>query len=244
MHIVDLPSFPVAVGRGVTRDLLVAACVWTLASASAPALGAGESSAAQPTAVEFDIPAQPLAEALIAYGAATGLEVYYDGALAIGRRSAPLTGKFTPAAGLTILLRGSGYVPRATGPDTFTLVAAPAIAPRPARVSDTLIRRYEPYFAALQARIAQALCGARPAERNEIIFSLSVDPSGVVSRAEILGSSGDPARDAAVSAGLRGVSIGQPPPADLPQPVTMAVYPPSPGEASACAAPDGSEARR
>jgi hypothetical protein len=244
MHIVDLPSFPIAVGRGVTRHLFVAACVWTLAGASAPALGAGESNVGQGVAVDFDIPAQPLAEALVAYGAATGLEVYYDGALAIGRRSAPLKGRFAPAAGLTILLRGSGYVPRATGPDTFTLAAAPSIAPRAARVSDTLIRHYEPYFAALQARIADALCGTHTAEVNEIIVSLSVNASGVISRADILASGGDPARDAAISAGLRGISIGEAPPADLPQPVTMAVYPPSPGEASACAAPDASQARR
>ena len=75
----------------------------------------------------FDIPAQPLADALIAFGAATGLQVFYDGALAVGRRSAPAKGLFTPMQGLQTLLRGTGYAPHATDDaDTITIVMAPS----------------------------------------------------------------------------------------------------------------------
>jgi hypothetical protein len=190
--------------------------------------------------VGFDIPAQPLADALVAYGAATGVEVYYDGTLALGRRSAAVKGVFTPAAALKVLLQGSGYVPRTAGTDTFTLAAElPATSP-PVQASNTLIRRYEPYFAALQTRVVDALCGIDTARRDEIIFSFWVDASGVISRSEILGASDDAVRNAFISKELRGLSIGAPPPSSLPQPVTMVIYPPSAGEASGCAAAAGS----
>jgi hypothetical protein len=241
MHLALLPTCPISLPRGVARGLLAAAGAWLLAGASVPATAGGGKDAAAAT-VDFDIPAQPLADALVAYGAATGVEVYYDGALALGRRSAPLKGSFLPAVALGLLLRGSGYVPRVAGPDTFTLAAAPAAPPQPARVSDALIHRYEPYFAALQARIVAALCGRDTAQAGELVFSLSVDAAGVVSRAEILAGGKDPALDAAVAAGLTGLSIGERPPAGLPQPVTMAIYPPAPGEARGCAAAGASRA--
>ena len=48
---------------------------------AALAQGAGENE------VWLDIPSQPLAAALRDYGKATGVEVFYDGALAAGHRS-------------------------------------------------------------------------------------------------------------------------------------------------------------
>jgi hypothetical protein len=42
--------------------------------------------------IQLDIPSQPLADALIAYGAATGLQVFYDGELAVGHSSATVKG--------------------------------------------------------------------------------------------------------------------------------------------------------
>ena len=55
-----------------------------------------------------------------AYGAATGLQVFYDGALAVGHRLTTLKGLFTPMTGLQTLLRGTGYVPQATSGSAAT----------------------------------------------------------------------------------------------------------------------------
>ncbi|MEW6437325.1 MAG: STN domain-containing protein [Pseudomonadota bacterium] len=182
----------------------------------------------------FNIPSQPLADALVAYGAATGIEVYYDGTLASGRRSTLVAGRLTLLEGLEILLRGTGYHPRVTGPDTLTLERVPSAAALPGHVSNALIRRYEPYFAALQTRIAEALCGLDTRASNEIIISFVVSESGEIVAAESRTSTNDPARDAAIVTSLRGLRIDEDPPADLPQPVTMAIYPPSAQERPGC----------
>jgi hypothetical protein len=183
----------------------------------------------------FNIPSQPLADALVAYGEITGLEVYYDGAFATGRRSTKVVGKFTSLDGLEILLRGTGYVPRVTGPDALTLEPMSRAAELPSHVSTALIRRYEPYFAALQTRIARALCGLDTGASDEIIVSFVVSESGVIVGARSLTLGGNPARDAALAANLRGLQIDEAPPPDLPQPVTMAIYPLSARETRGCA---------
>jgi hypothetical protein len=236
MQVIDLPKPHISSGPAVGPGVILVACIGIFVAWCIPALGAGQSNPPQSSGlIDFDIPAQPLANALVAYGAVTGLEVYYDGALAIEKRSVPLKGKFTPIAGLEMLVRDAGYVPHATGPDTFTLAAEPRATQLPVAISETLIQQYEPYFGALQQRVVEALCGVDTAHANEIIFSFSVDTVGVISHAEILGSSGDPTRDSAISAGLRGLNIGIRPPAGLPQPVTMAVYPPPAGDSAGCA---------
>jgi hypothetical protein len=187
--------------------------------------------------IVFDIPAQPLADALVAYSLATRIEVYYNGRFAIDRRSAPVVGKFTPRLGLVALLRGTGVVPRATGADTFILEPAPPTATLPARVPDALIHRYRPYFAAIQTQVIKALCRLDAGRAHEIIFSFWVAATGVIDRAEPLTSSGDPTHDATIAAALRGLRLDQTPPSGLPQPVTMVIYPPSAEETPGCPAP-------
>jgi hypothetical protein len=53
---------------------------------------------------QLDIPSQPLAGALRAYGEVTGLEVFYDGSLAVGRNSRPVKGTFTSMRGLEVVV--------------------------------------------------------------------------------------------------------------------------------------------
>jgi hypothetical protein len=187
-------------------------------------------------AVDLDIPSQPLADALLAYGTATGLQVFYDGALAVGHRSTTVKGRFTSMAGLQTLLQGTGYVPQATvDSDTITIVMTPQATPRSASPSAAQLRRYEPYFALLQARISEVLCGGDEAGRDgeQLIFSLWLGASGVISQARVLGPDGAAARHNAVAAAVLGLKVAEPPPG-LPQPVTMVIFPPSAGEATGC----------
>ncbi len=181
--------------------------------------------------VDFVIAAQPLATALDAYSATSGVELFYDGELVIGRRSKAVEGLLAPDAALRELLVGSGLVARATGPNSFT------IAPRPpSRVADS---GHQAYFSAIQARVAQVLC-ARPQTRpgkTDLLLRLWIGPSGLVQRAQLLDAPGDRLLENLFAAALRGVSIGVPPPAGLPQPITMAILARADGEASGCADP-------
>ncbi len=221
-----------SVGRRVAWALVTLA---SMSVASVQQLRAQISEAG--TEQYFDIPSQPLAAALRAYGKASGLEVFYDGSLSVGRRSSAVMGTYTPMIGLRVLLRGTGYVARETDiANTITIVAGPSLAPLHATFD-----RYQPYFAALQTRLSAQLCsGKSGGDRNETTFRFWIDASGVISRAELLGSAGesDDWRREIVSK-VQGLQIGKSPPAGLPQPLTMVIYPPSADDATSCSANDG-----
>jgi hypothetical protein len=186
--------------------------------------------AESPTPIDFDIPEQPLARALMAYGALTGLGVYYNAAVAQGRVSAEVKGEFTPTVALRMLLQGSGLVPRMTGPGDFTVV----LAPRPTSATATKAvalagNAYEPYFAAIQRQIAEALCrtSGNGLTNDGAIFRIWLDASGMIARADILEAGGDADGGQALESAVQGLSVGRPP-TDMPQPVTLAIFPPSP----------------
>jgi TonB family protein len=222
----------------IARTLL-AACLGGLAAAAAPASAADDGDdPAHAGRVVFDIPAQPLVSALDAYGSLTGRELFYDGALVQGRRSAAVTGALTPDVALRILLRGTDFAWRATGPHSFTIaparraasLAPPPVAPHPAG-------EYQPFFAALQHDLKQAFCRSPetwPAG-YQLLIRFWIAPSGVVLRSELLGSTGSRERDRAFAAVLQRLRLAAPLPADMPQPVTMIVFPRSRREAEECA---------
>src|SRR5262249_5681946 len=155
--------------------------------------------------------------------AATGLEVFYKAALAEGRRSTEVVGALAPTEALQSLLRGTGYVARATGPGAFTILQGP----RPAAAApDTSRIAYEPYFAKIQERITDLICRSanEAATSTELLFQVWLAPSGVVARAEVIGDDGSKAADQSFAAPMRGLAIGAPP-TGLPQPITMVIFP-------------------
>jgi hypothetical protein len=217
----------------------LASCVASFTIAAASSAFPDELKTSSDEPVMFNITAQPLADALVAYGAATGLEVYYDGTIALGRRSAPVEGSFTPTYGLEILLQGTGYWPQATGTDSFTLVSVEQ-AVLPARVNQSQLSRHEAYFAALQAGIARALCGIDGDFEKQIVFSFRVAGTGAIYQTKILGSG----NYAAIADRINTVNIGRSPPTDVAQPVTMAVYPSTSKDAPGCSPSANREAGR
>jgi len=118
-------------GRGRTR------LVWLLSGAAmlpvAAALAAGGAAdtagrsvpagtqLAQAEQRSFAIPAQPLDGALVAFGAASGMQVLYDSALTANLRSPGVSGLLPPREALARLLAGTGLVPRFTGARAATL---------------------------------------------------------------------------------------------------------------------------
>jgi len=178
--------------------------------------------------IQFAIAAQPLAVALDTYSVISGLELYYDGDLAVGRRSHAVEGRLVPDVALRELLIGSGLVARATGPNSFTITLGPTLRPASAA--------HQSYFATIQARVSQVLCAhaeTRPG-RADVLLQLWIASTGTVQHAQLLDAPKSDVRENAFAAALRGVSIGVAPPAELPQPITMAIFARTSGESTGC----------
>ncbi|WP_282247485.1 TonB-dependent receptor [Stenotrophomonas sp. PS02300] len=106
--------------------LCIALLAAGLASATAlPALAQSGDTATQAATRQFDIPAQPLADALRSYMRQSGVQVAYPAALANGASSTAVHGALDAQAALAQLLQGSGLAPRALGPGAVTLERAP-----------------------------------------------------------------------------------------------------------------------
>jgi iron complex outermembrane receptor protein len=71
----------------------------------------------------YDIPAQDLNAALLAFASRAGVQIFYDVQRVRGLRNAPLVGSFTPQQALTQLLAGTGIAYRFTGTNTVSLEA-------------------------------------------------------------------------------------------------------------------------
>jgi iron complex outermembrane receptor protein len=98
-------------------------------SSPLPALAAGTSAQntadPQSTTLNFNIPAQPLADALNAFIATSDWQVGFPAGMAKDVRSTAVNGNYTPQQALQRLLTGSGLSYRLTGANTVTLEQAP-----------------------------------------------------------------------------------------------------------------------
>ncbi len=192
---------------------------------------------------QFDIPSQPLSNALQAYGEATGVQVLYESSSAIGRRSAPVQGSFTPDAALGLLLAGTDIKVRYIRPNAITLTlpsadgdlppvhpfAAVDLSLDPLRVQasteDGDQARLRDYSEIVQGDIESALRRNAKTRSGSYRFGINlwVDQSRTVQRTQLFQSTGDRDRDAAVSATLQGLVISRQAPTNAPLPVRVVV---------------------
>jgi hypothetical protein len=202
------------------------ACVGVLLATTAA--GAQPSQPVTTEPIAFDIPAQPLGAALNAYGVATGLDIYFDGALVQGHYSHVVRGSFTPSAALRMLLDGTGLVVDETRSDDVTILQG--IKTAPMHVPAT--QHYEPYFAIVQAGIGKLFC--RDPETwpgsGSVVIRLWIGVDGTIVRSEATALGGDQTRSHTFAAELQNVRLDAAPPAGMPQPVTMAILPRRLGE--------------
>ena len=75
--------------------------------------------------LRFNVPAQPLANALILFGRQSGLQVSTQGDMPAGLQSPGVSGDFTPNEALARLLSGTGLSYRYNDAQTVTLMPAP-----------------------------------------------------------------------------------------------------------------------
>jgi hypothetical protein len=188
------------------------------------ALSAGQDNGSGSSkAVTFDIPAQPLAQALDVYARTTGMAALVDQELVAGRLSASVKGLLTPDQALRILLAGTGLSIRYASGGAFTLGAINgATEPTPNTGGGGPGGSHRTYFADLQAALTEVLCRrseTRPG-RYRLGLQLWIGPNGAVLASHLLDSTGDDRRDAVIT-DLLGSATVTAPPAELPQPVTL-----------------------
>ncbi|GGF46883.1 TonB-dependent outer membrane receptor [Aliidongia dinghuensis] len=205
-----------------------------MVSAALPAVAGGQSTVpSQTQQIVYDIPAESLAAALKAYAEASGVQVLYETALTDGQRSAAVKGKLAPDIALQMLLAGSGLISRHTDVD------AVAILPAPRAETAAAMPQVPPdarFLGALQAGLLDTLC--RSDETRPGAYHVGVQfwiaPDGVVQRSALLGSTGEPRRDAALAGALGTIAIRALPPPGMGQPVTLIITPRSPAEGDEC----------
>lgn len=179
----------------------------------------------------LEIPSRPLGQALSDFASQTGLQLLYDAPLAAGRQSSAVSGIMSPRSGLALLLQGTGLSARFTSAGAVVIYASTAstvtLNPLTAVAAPVVGgSRSDPVFIAyadaVRRRIADhvrtddALTGAE----YRLSIRLWVAEDGAPVRTEILGSSGDPLRDALFLDRAKATPL-PPPPAQLPQPLRI-----------------------
>ncbi|PPQ31758.1 energy transducer TonB [Rhodoblastus sphagnicola] len=197
---------------------------------------------AQP--VEFSIPPQPLADALHAYQQQMRVQVLYEARAAAGRQSVAVVGKFLPDAALRRLLSGTDLEVVRAGPEAIALVSprpqerdVPPVSPLEtadlslgelhvrAAASPSRSDQFQDYNESVRAEIERVLRkNVKTGSGNyRAVIDLWIDSARRVQKVALLGSTGETARDAAISAALRGLTINRPTPANAPQPLRVIV---------------------
>lgn len=178
--------------------------------------------------IRFELPAQPLGAALDAYARVSGRPVLYPDTLVAGRMSAPVEGTHTGREALELMLAGTGLVADDVGTgaiDAFVLrpedgASSPATGRQMA--SPAAVERYG---GMVQARVMDVLCADRltmPGNYRALL-RVAVDGTGRA-EARLLGTTGEGARDAAILGHLAHARFA-PPPAGVPQPLTLIILP-------------------
>lgn len=207
---------------------------------SLPAIGTppiDSTSDAAGNLLDFDIPAQPLGDALSQYGITSSQPAVFMSDLLNGRTSSAVRGRYTPEAALGLLLEGTGLViekiTSGVG-DSFLLKEASQTPEAP-----TLARFFSSgnYPALIQKRILSALCAdARTAPGGyRVLFRFQFNAAGRIQDVSLLSSTDDRDRDAALLEVLRSVQIEVPlPPALTQQALTMRLKRDDPQAAPSC----------
>ena len=198
---------------------------------------AGEANDRRSPVRQFDLRAQPLEDALIAFADQTGIDVFVDHSLAAGQVTVAVQGSYDAEQALRLLLGPTGLTPRRAADGAFTLVEAspeePPVSAAPAWFSD---RDTRAYFALLQSEVRQALCTRTETMPGDYRAALAIwiDGLGRVVNVRILGLTPSSATAQPLVDRLLRISLGRTPPAGISQPITLVVLPRSPDRSGDC----------
>ncbi|AOZ03711.1 hypothetical protein BKK81_32395 [Cupriavidus sp. USMAHM13] len=196
--------------------------------------------------LRFDIGRLPMRQALEQYLRTSGHSLLYDDAITAGKQAGPLRGEFTPEAALRTLLAGSGIVASSTAPAAWVLLDGRAAAAATAGTGAGMPAAAESgaqasgataYYAVLQVRIGQALCGdpvTMPGSYR-LALRLWIGADQAIERV-LLHPSGNAVRDQRVQRRLQGLQMPVPVPPGMVQPMTLVILPRAPALSGDCAA--------
>ncbi len=179
----------------------------------------------------FDIAPGPLDQTLAAFSRLTGIQMLYDSSLVAGLRSEGIRGRFTLGVALSRLLQGTRLRARflaggaivITRSETPEMVLDTVTAQAPPMIGGDPDARWMPYVARVRSEIEAAI-RADPdlgSGAYRIDLSIWLRPDGGVVRSKVVGTSGDPARDAKFQSVIQTLRISERPPPDLPEPMRI-----------------------
>ncbi|PKB20098.1 hypothetical protein CLU91_0431 [Janthinobacterium sp. 64] len=191
---------------------------------------------AAPPLYAFQIPAQPLADALRAYGLITGISVLAPSGVLRQRYSSAVEGSFAAPEALQRMLSGTGLQAHFPAANAAIIQlpageppAAPPLPPESGAIALDAIDAvhadgadYGAYVSGVQAQLLRVLCRSsltRPGSYR-LALRLRIAASGSVATLKQAGSTGRPLRDAVISRSLR-AQVFEPPPPAMPQPITI-----------------------
>lgn len=212
---------------------------------------AGQTGRAAEPLMHFDMPSEPLAEAVDRYAHVTGQSVMAQAQLLSGRVSAPLNGDFAAHEALRRLFAGTGLEVSFTGEQEAVVLpsqlpalarddrAAAALSAIPASEIDGVMQSgdFREYSAMVQTRLTEALCASpqtRPGNYR-LVAQLRIGADGAVVASKLVTATGVPARDAAIARVLRELKLDAAPPASLAEPLTVLLRPAGSGVETDCA---------
>ena len=132
-----------------------------------PAAARAQTSVAQ-AARPFNIPAQPLTEALVQFGLQSGLQVAADGSVAASVRSSVVNGSFTPTEALTQLLAGTGLAFHYTSGTTIQVRRLADAAPGVLQLDPVQVQGYPVPAQAMIDNLPPAYAGGQVATGGQL----------------------------------------------------------------------------
>ena len=231
---------------------IVALCIWLVAGGASAAPGGARAD----DAIDFNIAAQDLDAAIDAFAEASGAQVLYESALTAEHRSAAIKGRLRREVALQSLLRRTPLKARFTGPDTFTIVLPdtarehgyprPPGSATPPPGARLRLSRDGRFLGAVQTDVLNVLCHApliRPGSYR-VTMRLWIGADGDVADADVVGSTGSTARDAAIATALRQLRFAVAPPPEMQQPLVVVIEPRDPAHTGDCSRADANAAPR
>ncbi|HIE1099748.1 MULTISPECIES: STN domain-containing protein [Stenotrophomonas] len=205
-----------------------AVSTWKLAIAAWLLLSFAVAAAARDEVHAYDIPAQPLEQAVERFSVITGWSVMYPGELAAGRSSHPLHARLPPLLALQGLLQDTGIEAELIGEQRVVLRRGALPIVEQAADGDLADAERRRRYGDLQQRLRAAFCDDPDLAPGRYAATLRfrVDSEGQVRDPELLSGSGSVRRDARLLRALQALVLAAEA-AALPQPVTLQIRPSS-----------------
>lgn len=170
--------------------------------------------------IDVDIPAQDLSTALKHYASLSQQPILIRSALSAGVQSSAVKGRYTSLDALRALLRNTGLQVSVIEQTPHAIYVIQAQPKTPETIS------LQGYPGLIQQQIMRQLCLLPPAQRlHRSLIQIRLSPQGRIIGVHVLHPSTQPSYQQTLQQQLQHLNLGAPPPARLPQPITLLLEP-------------------